>query len=62
MSYLRIRHFTKKNTTSYTFYIRWVNNTHQLINRQTQETVYADERIEHVREYATRNNFVVVPG
>ena len=68
MSYLRI---TRRTNTSkpqggasllvhYTFKIKFCNGVHQLINRQTDEPVYADAKLSSVQSYATKNNFIVV--
>jgi hypothetical protein len=63
MSYLRItrRNNTTRQTVRYTFHIKFYNGIHQLINKQTDEVVYADGALNHVRQHAQKNGFVVVP-
>jgi hypothetical protein len=62
MTYLRInRRFPSTKPTHSTFKIKFCNGVHQLINKQTDEPVFADALLQHVREYATKNNYIVVP-
>lgn len=61
MSYLRItRRFPTSKSVQYTFKIKFCNGVHQLINTQTGEPIYADAKLAHVQQYATKNNFAVV--